>query len=63
VRTPWCVCGKRATVADHYPVKRRDLVKQGLDPNDPRYGRGLCASCHARWTAEEAPGGAVASQA
>ena len=58
-RDPICVvCGIAvATVADHYPVERRDLVAQGLDPNDPARGRGLCATCHARTTAQRTPGG------
>lgn len=58
-RDPICVlCELRAsTVADHYPTERRDLVDQGLDPDDPDYGRGLCAPCHAAETAERTPGG------
>ena len=49
---PTCVVCRtaRATVADHYPVSRVDLIAQGLDPNDPQYGRGLCHSCHGRET-------------
>lgn len=62
LRTPWCVCGQRASHADHYPKTRRQLVREGLDPNDPKYGRGLCQSCHMQWTAEDSPGGAVAAQ-
>lgn len=51
-RDAWCKCGKhRATVADHYPQSRRELEAAGLDPNDPQYGRGLCASCHGKATA------------
>lgn len=51
-RDPLCVlCGAPATVADHFPTDRRDLVAQGLDPNDPARGRGLCASCHGKATA------------
>lgn len=46
-----------ATVADHWPTSRRDLEAQGLDPNDPRCGRGLCGPCHSRETAEHQPGG------
>lgn len=67
-RNPYCVCagdcgrhermcGARATVADHWPVERRDLVAQGLDPNDPARGRGLCRPCHDRKTARTSPGG------
>lgn len=57
-RDPLCVlCGHVATVADHWPTSRRDLVAAGLDPNDPNCGRGLCKSCHDRSTAREQPGG------
>jgi 5-methylcytosine-specific restriction protein A len=52
-----CVmCGDEATVADHYPRTRRELVLDGDDPNDPQYGRALCAYCHNRHTA----GGSIA---
>lgn len=40
-------------MADHYPTDRRDLVKMGLNPNDPKYGRGLCERCHNRYTASK----------
>jgi 5-methylcytosine-specific restriction protein A len=51
-RDPLCVlCGAVATVADHWPRTRRQLILDGADPNDPRHGRGLCASCHSRITA------------
>jgi len=58
-RDPICVlCRKaRATEADHYPTDRRELVRQGLNPNDPKRGRGLCHRCHSRATAEHQPGG------
>lgn len=46
-----------ATVADHWPRGRDELVLLGLDPDDPAYGRGLCESCHNRSTAERQPGG------
>ena len=51
-RDPVCVlCQLQAsTVADHYPISRRDLVAAGLDPNDPARGRGLCATCHGQET-------------
>ena len=51
------LCAQPSTVADHWPTERRDLVDAGLDPNDPRYGRGLCVTCHNRWTAQSSPGG------
>ena len=67
-RDPYCLCrgecghhvgqcGRVATVADHDPVERRDLVSAGLDPNAPEYGRGKCAACHDRRTARTSPGG------
>lgn len=56
---PVCVlCGRRmTTIADHYPTSRRALIDQGLDPNDPQYGRGLCKPCHDSETAKHQPGG------
>lgn len=58
-RDPTCVaCGTvRSTVADHYPLSRRDLVAAGLDPDDPSRGRGLCTPCHGTATAKHQPGG------
>jgi 5-methylcytosine-specific restriction protein A len=67
-RDPLCVCvdtahghGPRclapATVADHYPRTRRELVELRLDANDPQYGRGLCEDCHNKHTATSSPGG------
>jgi len=53
-----CVhCGQPATVADHWPLDRRDLIARGLDPDDPVHGRPLCAPCHNRWTAISNPAG------
>ena len=47
-----CVlCGGEATVADHFPLTRRQLVAGGEDPDDPRHGRALCKECHDRHTA------------
>ncbi len=46
-----------STVADHWPRDRRELVRLSLNPNDPRYGRGLCTSCHNKHTADAQPGG------
>lgn len=57
-RDPLCVlCGAVATVADHWPKTRRQLLADGDDPNDPDHGRGLCWSCHSRQTAAATPGG------
>ncbi len=59
VRDPVCaLCNAaEATVADHYPHSRRELIDAGLNPNDPQYGRGLCVRCHNRETAQHQPGG------
>lgn len=46
-----------STVADHYPRTRIELVALSLNPNEPQYGRGLCASCHNKHTAATSPGG------
>lgn len=70
-RDPLCVCTDEAhghgpqclapsTVADHWPLSRRELVAAGADPDDPANGRGLCASCHNRHTAQAQPGGFAA---
>lgn len=63
-RDPICVLCDVAfsTVADHYPISKRDLIEQGLNSNDPQYGRGLCELCHNRSTAVEQPGGWHATQ-
>lgn len=58
-RDPICVlCHLRPSHhADHHPRDRKTLVQLGFDPNDPAHGRGLCASCHSKATAEHQPGG------
>lgn len=69
-RDPTCTCRNRqhrhhagrfcwavATVADHHPLSRRQLIDRGLDPNDPDRGRGLCKPCHDPETAQHQPGG------
>ncbi|TDP94620.1 5-methylcytosine-specific restriction protein A [Leucobacter luti] len=58
-RDPVCVaCHLRpSTVADHHPHGRDELIRLALNPNDPRYGRGLCAPCHGRATVANQPGG------
>jgi 5-methylcytosine-specific restriction protein A len=43
--------------ADHWPLSRRQLAAQGMNPNDPKHGRGLCTPCHSRETARDQPGG------
>lgn len=61
-RNPWCVlCGKPATVADHFPESRRSLVARGVaDPDVASRLRPLCVSCHSRETARHQPGGFAA---
>lgn len=58
-RDPVCTECHRAPSAhaDHHPVDRRTLVARGLDPYDPRHGRGLCHPCHSTHTAHAQPGG------
>lgn len=58
-RDPICVmCRVRpSTVADHFPLSRRELIDAGLNPNDPQHGRGLCKTDHDRETARNQPGG------
>lgn len=67
-RDPLCVCTdddhdhgaqclRVSTVADHWPLSRRELIDAGLDANDPKHGRGLCKGCHDRHTSEAQPGG------
>lgn len=58
-RDPLCVlCRTQPSVhADHHPLSRRDLQAQGLDADDPKYGRGLCHACHSSETAQHQPGG------
>lgn len=46
-----------ASEADHWPKDRRQLEAEGLDPNDPQYGRGTCKPCHSSETARYQPGG------
>ena len=43
-------CGGPGNVADHYPLSRRELIAQGLDPDNPDYGRCLCVPCHNKHT-------------
>lgn len=43
--------------ADHHPRGRDELVRLGLDPDDPAHGRGLCLPCHSWHTSQVQPGG------
>ena len=58
-RHPFCrLCPGLASVADHYPTSRRDLVAQGVsDPDADHRLRPLCAPCHGKETAHHQPGG------
>src|SRR6478672_4219530 len=58
-RDPICVlCDvAQSVVADHYPKGRDELLALGLNPNDARYGRGLCTRCDKTQTAARQPGG------
>lgn len=61
---PTCVdCHNPATVADHDPVSRRDLVTRH-DPNPDAWHhlQPRCASCHSRRTGHAQPGGWHARQ-
>ena len=53
------VCGAaEATVADHYPDSRKELLDAGVsDPDALHRLRGLCRPCHSRETAKHQPGG------
>ena len=71
-RDPLCVCTDQhghgpqclapSTVADHWPMDKRELRSRGLDEHDPAYGRGLCKACHDHHTAHAQPGGWHAAQ-
>lgn len=63
-RDPLCrICRRAASViADHWPLSRKELIAAGLDPDDPRAGRGLCRSCDGRQTQARQPGGWYAEQ-
>lgn len=53
---PLCAlgCGRPATVADHHPRSRRELVAGGVgNPDALEHLRPLCISCHNRETARQ----------
>ena len=50
-------CLAPSTVADHWPLDKRELIARGMDDNDPAHGRGLCKVCHDHHTAQAQPGG------
>ena len=47
-------CMQVSTDVDHHPEGRKELLARGVkDPDDPKFCRGLCHSCHSRKTARE----------
>lgn len=63
-RNPRCVlCDRMATIPDHWPVSRRDLVNRGVrHPDQAFYVRALCTACHNAQTGIHQPGGWVAQR-
>lgn len=59
---PWCVlCGRGASVVDHFPLSRKQLLAQdAANPDAAKHLRPLCTSCHNRETARKQPGGFTA---
>lgn len=51
------LCGNPSTIADHYPYERTELIDMRLNPNDPKFGRGLCKQCHDVKTGKTRPAG------
>ncbi|MEU8131949.1 hypothetical protein [Streptodolium elevatio] len=57
------LCAHPATVADHFPSSRRQLIAAGVaDPDAPERLRALCSPCHNRETAKRQPGGWAAER-
>lgn len=56
---PWCaLCGHPATIPDHHPRSRRQLVRAGVpDPDADMFLRPLCEPCHRSQTGVNQPGG------
>ena len=56
---PYCaLCPRLATVPDHYPISRRELIAQGAtDPDADEHLRPLCKPCHDVQTSRRQPGG------
>jgi 5-methylcytosine-specific restriction protein A len=59
VEHPRCaLCGRAATVPDHWPTDRATLVRMGVDdPDADEYLRPLCEPDHRSETAANQPGG------
>lgn len=45
------MCGAPSTIDDHWPYERKQLIEMDLDPNDPKWSRGICKPCHDAKTA------------
>lgn len=56
------LCTQKATIADHYPLERFELIAEGKDPNALCYMRALCKKCHDIKTASTRPAGARLQQ-
>jgi len=58
-RHPVCVlCRRMATIPDHYPRSRKQLLAAGVaDPDADEYLRPLCDPCHRSETGRRQPGG------
>ncbi|RIY26352.1 hypothetical protein CJI51_02925, partial [Bifidobacteriaceae bacterium WP021] len=53
------LCTQKATVADHYPLERFELLAEGKNPNALCFMRALCKRCHDIKTASTRPAGAI----
>lgn len=56
---PLCaLCRRLASIPDHYPRSRRQLLAAAVaDPDADEYLRPLCDACHRRETGRRQPGG------
>ncbi len=61
---PWCLlCTATATVADHFPLSRRQLFTRGVvNPDAFEHLRPLCSACHNKRTAKHQPDGWAAER-
>jgi 5-methylcytosine-specific restriction enzyme A len=61
-RHPWCkLCPRPATIADHWPRTRKQLLRAGVtDPDLDIYLRPLCPPCHNHASGLATPGGLYA---
>lgn len=52
------LCGAPSSVADHWPLSRKELVAAGVkDPDADELLRPLCTGCHNSETSKHQPGG------